>query len=139
MSIPSETQPLIAHGRNARSGAVEPAVERPPPTANPIVRPDMLKRSSMKYFPFGMALGDQPHAEHHTANGDLIRDITIGFADGLTVPFALTAGLSTLGSTKLVVIGGLAELFSGSKFSSRPSFSVLPSRQSLTLPPARRQ
>lgn len=43
----------------------------------------------------------------------MIRDITIGFADGLTVPFALTAGLSSLGSTKLVVIGGLAELFSG--------------------------
>ena len=32
---------------------------------------------------------------------------------GLTVPFALTAGLSSLGSTRLVVIGGLAELFSG--------------------------
>lgn len=39
--------------------------------------------------------------------------VTVGFADGLTVPFALTAGLSSLGSTKLVVIGGLAELFSG--------------------------
>jgi VIT1/CCC1 family predicted Fe2+/Mn2+ transporter len=37
----------------------------------------------------------------------------IGFADGLTVPFALTAGLSSLGKTRLVVIGGLAELFSG--------------------------
>jgi VIT1/CCC1 family predicted Fe2+/Mn2+ transporter len=38
----------------------------------------------------------------------------IGFADGMTVPFALTAGLSSLGSSKLVIIGGLAELFSGS-------------------------
>lgn len=38
----------------------------------------------------------------------------LGFADGLTVPFALIAGLSSLGSPKLVVIGGLAELFSGS-------------------------
>ncbi|KAF3761399.1 DUF125-domain-containing protein, partial [Cryphonectria parasitica EP155] len=53
------------------------------------------------------------HDEKHSNNGDMIRDITIGFADGLTVPFALTAGLSSLGSTKLVVIGGLAELFSG--------------------------
>lgn len=53
------------------------------------------------------------HDEHHSNNGSLIRDITIGFADGLTVPFALTAGLSSLGSTKIVVIGGLAELFSG--------------------------
>ncbi|CCC05291.1 unnamed protein product [Sordaria macrospora k-hell] len=43
----------------------------------------------------------------------LFRDIILGFSDGLTVPFALTAGLSTLGSTKLVIMGGLAELFSG--------------------------
>lgn len=116
MSIHSETQPLIANGRNTRNGPVEPAVERAPPTTNPIVRPDMLKRHSMKYFSFLKSQPDQPHSEHHTSNGDLIRDITIGFADGLTVPFALTAGLSSLGSTKLVVIGGLAELFSGSKF-----------------------
>lgn len=51
--------------------------------------------------------------QHSAYNSDTIRDIIIGFADGLTVPFALTAGLSSLGSTKLVVIGGLAELFSG--------------------------
>lgn len=42
----------------------------------------------------------------------ILRDI-IGFADGLTVPFALTAGLSSLGSAKLVVIGDLTELLSG--------------------------
>lgn len=110
MSIPSETQPLI--GRNA---SVEPAVERAPTTPTSIVRPGALKRPSMKYSALGKPEEDIPHSERHTANGDLIRDITIGFADGLTVPFALTAGLSSLGSTKLVVIGGLAELFSGSK------------------------
>ncbi|KZZ90204.1 hypothetical protein AAL_07305 [Moelleriella libera RCEF 2490] len=44
---------------------------------------------------------------------DALRDIIIGFSDGVTVPFALTAGLSSLGSTKLVIVGGLAELFSG--------------------------
>lgn len=53
------------------------------------------------------------HYEGHSKNDDAIRDIIIGFADGLTVPFALTAGLSSLGNTRLVVIGGLAELFSG--------------------------
>ena len=36
-----------------------------------------------------------PHREHHSNNGDVIRDVIIGFADGLTVPFALTAGLSS--------------------------------------------
>jgi VIT family len=35
-----------------------------------------------------------PHNEHHSGHGDFIRDAIIGFADGLTVPFALTAGLS---------------------------------------------
>ena len=40
-------------------------------------------------------------------------DIIIGLSDGLTVPFALTAGLSSLGSSKLVITGGMAELVSG--------------------------
>jgi vacuolar iron transporter family protein len=46
------------------------------------------------------------HNEMHNDYGDIIRDIIIGFADGLTVPFALTAGLSSLGSARLVIIGG---------------------------------
>ncbi|KAK5121113.1 hypothetical protein LTR85_005597 [Meristemomyces frigidus] len=54
------------------------------------------------------------HSEHHTRHGELVRDSIIGFADGLTVPFALTAGLSSLGSSKLVILAGLAELFAGS-------------------------
>lgn len=37
----------------------------------------------------------------------------IGLSDGLTVPFALTAGLSSLGSSKLVYMGGLAEIVGG--------------------------
>jgi hypothetical protein len=35
-----------------------------------------------------------PHCEHHSSHSDFVRDAIIGFADGLTVPFALTAGLS---------------------------------------------
>lgn len=42
-----------------------------------------------------------------------IKDVTIGLADGLTVPFALTAGLSALGKNDVVVAGGLAELIAG--------------------------
>jgi vacuolar iron transporter family protein len=61
----------------------------------------------------------EPQTSHRESHGgssnftDVLRDMIIGFADGLTVPFALTAGLSSLNSTKLVIIGGLAELFSG--------------------------
>lgn len=54
------------------------------------------------------------HGEPHKGHGALIRDSIIGFSDGLTVPFALTAGLSSLGNTKIVILGGLAELFAGS-------------------------
>lgn len=35
------------------------------------------------------------HQEFHSDHGEIVRDIIIGFADGLTVPFALTAGLSS--------------------------------------------
>lgn len=43
----------------------------------------------------------------------VMSDIIIGLSDGLTVPFALTAGLSLLGLLKLVITGGMAELVSG--------------------------
>ena len=38
----------------------------------------------------------ESHSESHSSSSDVIRDVIIGFADGLTVPFALTAGLSSL-------------------------------------------
>ncbi|KAK3319148.1 Ccc1 family [Apodospora peruviana] len=44
----------------------------------------------------------------------LLADFTLGFADGLTVPFALTAGLSSLGQTNTVIYAGMAEICAGS-------------------------
>ena len=44
----------------------------------------------------------------------VVQDAILGISDGMTVPFALTAGLSTLGNTRLVIIGGVAELCAGS-------------------------
>lgn len=43
-----------------------------------------------------------------------LSDFTLGFADGLTVPFALTAGLSSLGQTNTVIYAGMAEICAGS-------------------------
>ncbi|KAF2149024.1 putative vacuolar iron transporter Ccc1 [Myriangium duriaei CBS 260.36] len=43
----------------------------------------------------------------------VVSDAIIGLSDGLTVPFALTAGLSALGDTRLVIYGGVAELIAG--------------------------
>ena len=56
-----------------------------------------------------------PHVESHFTAGLFVRDVVIGLADGLTVPFALAAGLSgAVSSTRLIVIGGLAEIAAGS-------------------------
>src|SRR5439155_13610877 len=55
------------------------------------------------------------HVERHFEATATVRDIVIGMADGLTVPFALAAGLSgTIAATKIVVIAGLAEIAAGS-------------------------
>ena len=56
-----------------------------------------------------------PHIEHHIMGSEIVRDVVIGMSDGLTVPFALAAGLSGIAnSTKIVITGGLAEIAAGS-------------------------
>jgi vacuolar iron transporter family protein len=55
------------------------------------------------------------HAETHFTASNFVRDIVIGMSDGLTVPFALAAGLSgAVQNTRLIVVGGLAEIAAGS-------------------------
>lgn len=55
------------------------------------------------------------HNEPHQTQADTLRDIVIGMSDGLTVPFALAAGLSgAVQSTNLIIIAGLAEIAAGS-------------------------
>ena len=56
-----------------------------------------------------------PHVESHFEASAAVRDVVIGMSDGLTVPFALAAGLSgTVASTTIVVVAGLAEIAAGS-------------------------
>ena len=56
-----------------------------------------------------------PHTERHFTSGEVVRDIVIGMSDGLTVPFALAAGLSgAVASTGIIVTAGLAEIAAGS-------------------------
>src|SRR5512141_2557779 len=55
------------------------------------------------------------HVEQHFKSSETVRDIVIGMADGLTVPFALAAGLSgAVSSTSLIITAGLAEIAAGS-------------------------
>jgi|SRR5215813_7868394 len=60
-----------------------------------------------------------PHIERHFTAGEVVRDVVIGMSDGLTVPFALAAGLTggltaTQNATTIIVTAGLAEIAAGS-------------------------
>ncbi len=60
-------------------------------------------------------IADSEHVESHFQSTELVRDVVIGMSDGLTVPFALAAGLSgAVGSSHIVVLAGLAEIAAGS-------------------------
>lgn len=55
------------------------------------------------------------HIEKHFTSGEVVRDVVIGMADGLTVPFALAAGLSgAVATTNIIVTAGFAEIVAGS-------------------------
>src|SRR3954469_19322715 len=55
------------------------------------------------------------HTEHHFESSAMVRDIVIGMADGLTVPFALAAGLTgAVDASRVIVVAGLAEISAGS-------------------------
>lgn len=56
-----------------------------------------------------------PHEETHLKSSDFLRDVVIGMSDGLTVPFALAAGLTgAVSSSGIIVIAGIAEIAAGS-------------------------
>ena len=56
-----------------------------------------------------------PHLEGHFQSSESVRDVVIGLSDGLTVPFALAAGLSgAVSSAHIIVLAGLAEIAAGS-------------------------
>ena len=62
-----------------------------------------------------MAIEKDPHKEEHLGSSLFITDIVIGLSDGLTVPFALAAGLSgALQSNSVVLTAGIAEIVAGS-------------------------
>ncbi len=56
-----------------------------------------------------------PHIEKHFTSSEIVRDIVIGMSDGLTVPFALAAGLTgAVDATTIVITAGIAEIAAGS-------------------------
>ncbi len=54
------------------------------------------------------------HAEAHFSGSEVVRDVVLGMSDGLTVPFALAAGLSgAVSSSRVILVAGAAELAAG--------------------------
>src|SRR3990167_9112057 len=54
------------------------------------------------------------HKELHFTDSEIVRDVVIGMADGLTVPFALAAGIAgAVDSIHVIVVAGLAEIAAG--------------------------
>jgi vacuolar iron transporter family protein len=61
-----------------------------------------------------MHMPQTPHVEKHFTASETVRDIVIGMSDGLTVPFALAAGLSgAVNSSGIIITAGLAEVAAG--------------------------
>jgi hypothetical protein len=69
-------------------------------TSNSTSQPSYLRQTE--------SVGEVVHIEHHFGNAEILRDVVIGLSDGLTVPFALCAGLSTLDDSKVIVMAGFA-------------------------------
>ncbi len=64
--------------------------------------------------PSELTIGRGAHREHHFRGSEIVRDAVLGVADGLTVPFALAAGLSAAAtSNDVIVIAGIAEIAAG--------------------------
>jgi vacuolar iron transporter family protein len=60
-------------------------------------------------------LGEHHHDEEHFQSSEMLTDIVIGMSDGLTVPFALAAGLSgAVSDTRIILTAGIAEIIAGS-------------------------
>lgn len=85
--------------------------------ARPIRGDDIEAQHGLSYSTFPTAPSDVTASSSTNSrskiNPRIIADAILGLSDGLTVPFALSAGLSALGDTKVVVLGGLAELAAG--------------------------
>ncbi|KAJ6129762.1 hypothetical protein N7512_002542 [Penicillium capsulatum] len=78
---------------------------------------DLESQSGRSYDTFGHTISNDGSSSGSSTrarvNPRIVSDAILGLSDGLTVPFALSAGLSALGNTKVVVLGGLAELAAG--------------------------
>ncbi|KAJ3176367.1 hypothetical protein HK101_010448 [Irineochytrium annulatum] len=94
---PSETTPLKHHSYKRRARASSPGSAS---------LTDSIRSGR------SMSTTDS-HDEPHFFGAEVVRDVIVGLSDGLTVPFALAAGLSSLNNSRIVVTAGMAEIVAG--------------------------
>ncbi|KAK1220631.1 Protein ccc1 [Marasmius sp. AFHP31] len=108
--------PQVALPRRQADGTVIRST-RPPvwPIENAVTSETtpLAAKCARHSMPDGVCCKELKAEERTLIDPDVVRDVIIGLSDGLTVPFALTAGLSSLGTSRIVVLGGVAELIAG--------------------------
>ncbi|KAJ7231318.1 membrane fraction protein [Mycena rebaudengoi] len=110
----SESAPSVPLSRpNAPTNAAKPPVWSIDATVTSSEPVPLPARCSRHIRPDGVCCKELKGDDRTLIDPDVVRDVIIGLSDGLTVPFALTAGLSSLGESRLVVLGGVAELIAG--------------------------
>jgi len=115
----AETSGMAKHykGKNrlvvAANGSTDLESEKPPSLHSNSTTLDLESGQCNSCKPRINGEAPQEKDSRFKPSARMISDAIIGLSDGLTVPFALTAGLSSLGNARLVVLGGLAELIAG--------------------------
>ncbi|KAK1759532.1 vacuolar iron transporter Ccc1 [Echria macrotheca] len=106
-TTPSGTPPSGSHNENEETSSPNkpPLSRRNSDLSSATMLPEDLESQS--------SAPSSPPNKSFQITARIISDATIGLSDGLTVPFALTAGLSALGNARVVIFGGLAELMAG--------------------------
>lgn len=99
---PSPTSPDLERASSSSSGSFGSQDEQQ----------DLYEEKARTNSPIHSSSSPSPSSSLHI-DPRIVSSATIGLSDGLTVPFALTAGLSALGDAKVVIYGGLAELCAG--------------------------
>lgn len=93
------------------------------PAANPEITPAEASDESTRLLidsESTISTSDQhEHHEHHFESADIVRDVIIGLSDGLTVPFALAAGLASLNNSRLVSLSANVLMHTGRYRGSR--------------------
>lgn len=114
------TQPSTRKASNERAGStmsdetiVDADLERQPLLGARSASTATMATATSEMSTSTSSTVSESDARRFRLDARMISDATIGLSDGLTVPFALTAGLSALGQTKVVIFGGMAELIAG--------------------------